>query len=185
MMNMQELVDKLTQVGLDLRKATRIESLSDEKLVDYNPASDIVNLFPTLLAASINDLNSLENSERKVEIFSTEIIDRLCEAAFKEKDGLEFEQHMLKTLKRIKKVYPDCYEKLTSKFFVNALLSYFVANKFGLRSCTEKVGGKGYFHYFALLDFLEDMEPETQAMIVKNLANNHLWDVTEDDLEEI
>lgn len=183
-MEYKELVSKLTEVGLDLSKATRIESLSGEQLVDYNPASDIVNLFPTLLGASINDLNSLENSERKVEIFSTELIDRLCEDAFTYEEGFEFEQHLLKVLKRIKKVYPEYYEKLTSKFFVNALISYFVANKFGMRSCTEKVGGKGYFHYFALLDVFDELEPETQDAIIRDLANKHIWDVTEEDLEE-
>lgn len=183
-MEFKELADKLAEKGLDLRNATRIESLSGEHLTGYNMSSDIVNLFPTLLAASINDLNSIENSDKLVDAMSIAIIDQLCDDAFTEVDGIEFEALLLKKLKTLRNAYPKCFAKMVNKFFVNALLSYFVANKFGMRSCTEKVGGKGYFHYFALLDFLDDLEPETQDMIVKDLAKKHLWDVTEEDIEE-
>lgn len=183
-MEMKEIVEKLAEKGLNLRQATRIESLDGEPVVDYNPASDIANLFPTIMGASVNDLNSLENSERKVEIFSSLLIDQLCDNAFTELDGIEFENYLLKLLKHVKRTYPEYYAKFTSKFFVNAMLSYFVANKFGLRSCPEKVSGKGYFHYFALMDFFDDLEPETQEMIIKDLASKNLWDVTEEDLEE-
>lgn len=183
-MEFKLLVKALADVGLDLSKATRIESLSGEQLIDYNPASDIVNLFPTLLAASINDLNSIEGSEHKVELFTSTLIDKLCADAFEYEDGIDFETNIIKTLKKIKKNYPEYYEKLTSKFFINALITFFVANKFGIRSCAEKMGGKGYLHYFALLDLFDDLEPETQDMIIKDLANKHLWDVTEEDIEE-
>lgn len=183
-MQMTELVKCLEKVGLSLSKATRIESLDGEELIDYNPKSDIVNLFPSILAASINDLNSLEGSDNKVDMFSTILVDRLCVDAFNEVDGLEFEKQLIQTLKQVKKEYPEYYQKLASKFFVNAMLSFFIANKFGIRSCPEKVGGKGYFHYFALLDFLDDLEPETQNMIIKDMAHKHLWDTTEKDIEE-
>ena len=183
-MDYKELVNKLDERGLDLRKSTRIESLSGEHLIDYNPASDIVNLFPVCMAAAVNDLNSLENSNRKVDIFATELVDNLCTTAFDTKEGFDFEAGLLKMLKRVKKVYPEFYAKFTSKFFINAMLSYFVANKFGARSCPAKVSGKGYFKYFALLDIWDDLEPETQDMLVKDMGTKHLWDVTEDDIEE-
>jgi hypothetical protein len=182
-MDYKEIVDKLTERGLDLSKATRIESLSGDQLIDYNPASDIANLFPVCMAAAINDLNSLENADRKVDIFASEILNSLCTKAFDTREGFDFEAELLKILKRIKKAYPDFYAKFTSKFFVNAMLSYFVANKFGARSCPV-TSGRGYFNYFALLDIWDDLEPETQDLLIRDMAKKHLWDVTEDDIDE-
>lgn len=181
-MDFKELVTKLEDKGLDLKRATRIESLSGEHLIDYNPASDIVNLYPTLTAAAINDLNSLEDADRKVEVFVNLLMDQLCEDSFNREDGLEFEQYVLKRIKHIQKVYPELFTKFVEKFFINATLSYFVANKFGLRTCPDKVGGKGFFQYFALLDFLYDLDEETQETLIKDMASKHLWDVTEEDI---
>lgn len=181
-MKFEEFVKELEAKGLDIRQSTRIESTSGDRLIDYNPASDIVNLFPTLLGVSINDLNSITTDSREIELFAKTIIDQLCQEAYNQIDGFDFENILLTKLKQLKKSYPDLYVKLTSKFFVNALLSYFVANKFGLRACPEKVGGQGYFQYFALLDIFDDLEEDTQNKIIEDMAHKNLWAVTDEDI---
>lgn len=181
-MEFAEIVKKLEDKGLEISKATRIESTDGDRLIDYNPASDIVNLFPTLLGAAVNDLNSITDDHNKIELFTKSIIDQLCQDAYNQIDGFDFEGTLLNKLKILKKNYPELYTKMTSKFFVNAFLSYFVANKFGLRACPEKVGGQGYFHYFALLDIFDDLEEDTQNKIIEDMAHKNLWTVTEEDI---
>ena len=182
MATFEEIMNKLSEKGLNIGHAMRIESTTGEHLIDNNPASDLVNLFPTLLAASINDLNSLSNSYNKIDVFSSLLIDQLCEDAFNNPEGMDYEKHIMAKLKQLKKSDPELYSKMVEKFFLNVTLGYFIALKFGLRTCPEKVGGKGYFHYFALMDFFDDLEPETQDMIIKDLAHKNLWDVTEEDI---
>ena len=181
-----DLLVKLKDIGLDLSKATRIEPLDQgEVLIDNNPYSDIVNIFPVAVASAINNLNGEQEGEHKIDAFVSIFLDQLLVDAFKDLEGRVVETKLLTQLKNLKNNCPDLFSKMTESVFINLFLCYSVANKFGLRTCPEKMTGRGYFKYFALLDIYNDLTDDTQTAIFKDLGANNLWDITEKDLEDL
>ena len=55
--SLKELINVMDFRGLSTTKFTRVERTDGKQIApSYTPASDIVNLFPALLSAAINDL---------------------------------------------------------------------------------------------------------------------------------
>lgn len=184
-MDYQEILTKLKDVGLDMKTATRIEPLNAEEVaIDINPYSDVVNLLPVVLAASINDINALTDDKGKIELFTTVFADQVLAEAFKEFELSKVEQSILKNIKKLKDSQPALFTHFIESFFINMLMTYAASNKFGFRSCPKALTGKSYFQYFALLDVLYQLSEETQTMIINDLGNKSMWSVTAEDLED-
>lgn len=181
-----ELLTKLKNVNLDLAQATRIEPLdNNDRLMDYNPYSDIVNILPVAAASAINNLNGSDCSDAHIEAFASMFLDQLLPEAFNSFEGVSVEQKLLSVIRSLKNSNKELFARFTESVFVNLFLCYTVANKFGLRTCPDKMTGRGYFRYFALLDIFNDLSEDTQTAILKDLGAQNLWEITEQDIKDM
>lgn len=186
MTKVEELIEQLKTMQLDISKVHRaIPKDGEEQWETYNPASDVVNLFPVALSAGINDLIKYDiNDPGKVEALAGAFIDGLLKCAFNELDDKAFEKQLSNAVKSMEKTNPDLCATLYRNVFINMMVSYFVATKFGLRSVPLTMCGKGAFRYFALLEIFDDLPEDLQDDLINYFGERGLWGVTEDDLTD-
>ena len=172
--------------GLSATKYTRGERTDGKEVASYNPASDIVNLFPCLLSVAVNDLEGSlpdETVDNVTELLLKQLIPTLYEE-FPDKEG-GYDRAALKIMNKFKEIdqtYPQAFAQIAVNFLMNALIAYAVATKHGLRSMPTVMGGNGVFRYFAMLSVWEKLTPETQERVVKELADQNLWGADPDAL---
>ena len=185
MSKIEEFIKQLKEVHLDIDKMTRALPKDNESQYEtYNPASDVVNIFPVALSASINDLIKLDiEHPEKVEYLVGAFIDKLTRKAFIDTKSENFEKELSTIIKNIEKIDPEMCQQLYRNMFINMFFSYFVATKFGLRSIPTTMCGKGAFQYFALLDIFDNMPEELQDAILDYFGEQGLWGVVEDGIE--
>lgn len=179
MSKINEFIEQLKEVHLDIDKMNRaIPKNNDEQCETYNPASDVVNLFPVALSAALNDLikEDIDHPE-KVEYFVGAFIDNLTRKAFNLEDPTTFEKTLSNVIKTVECTNPELCSQLYRNMFINMFFSYFVATKFGLRSMPLSMCGKGAFRYFALLDIFDNLPEELQDAILDYFGEQGLWGV--------
>ena len=186
MSKVEEFIEKLKELHLDIDKIHRaIPKDNEEQWETYNPASDIVNIFPPALAAGINDLIKHDIDDNgKIENLAGAFIDNLLKHAFTIVDPKSFEQQLSKTIKDTEKAHPELCAELYRNVFINMMVSYFVATKFGLRSMPLSMCGKGAFQYFALLEIFDDLPEELQDGLLNYFGEQGIWGITEEDLTD-
>jgi hypothetical protein len=185
MSDFNDLLEAFKNIRLDYSKASRAISLNkDENVLSSNPSSDMVNVFPVILSAALNDLVKLDiEHPEKVENFVGALIDNLTKEAFNELNAVAFDKKLMNVLKPLEKHYPEMCAVLYRTFFLNSFMGYFVTSKFGVRSVPIGMCGKGAFRYFALLDILEELPEHVQDEIFKVFGEQGLWGVIEEDID--
>ena len=186
-MELKELVKLMDERGLSSKAWTQVERVDGrEQEPYYLPAADIVNLFPCLLSAAINDLEG-SSPDSTVDTFSATLLKKLLPELYKElpeKDG-NCEKIALRIDKAIKALgakYPQELTDVAFNFLYFALVAYAIAVKHGFRSIPTVMGGNGVFRYFAMLGVWSKLSPETQKAVVKELADQDLWGADPDAL---
>ena len=179
-MELDKFVEMLDERGLSATRFTRVERADDKNIAPtYNPASDIVNLFPALLSAAVNDLEGRYPNEL-VDNVSGLLLKQLLPTlyeTFPDKEG-KYEAAAVKIMNKFKEVgaqYPEAFTQLAYNFLSFSLVAYAIATKHGLRSMPTVMGGNGVFRYFAMLGVWDKLSPETQSAVVKELADQNLW----------
>ena len=186
-MELEKFIKLLEDRGLAATQYTRVERTDDKPTAPaYNPASDIVNLFPCLLSAAINDLEDRypdSTVDGITELMLKQLIPALYEE-FPDKDG-KYDRAAVKIINKFKAIgetYQEPFVQLMANFLMFSLIAYAIATKHGLRSMPTVMGGNGVFRYFALLVVWSKLNPETQEMVVKDLADQNLWGADPDAL---
>ena len=174
------MVKLMDDRGLSVTQFTRVERTDGKPMApSYNPASDIVNLFPAILSAAINDLEGSQANDTVDEITNALIrhILPLLYEEFPDKDGNygRLATKLSQTLDRLESAHPCVMNELAHNFLYFALMSYAIACKNGLRSMPTAMGGNGVFRYFAMLGVWDKLSPETQNRVVNELAEQNLW----------
>ena len=186
-MELEEFIKLMDDRGLSPTRFTRAERADDKPVApSYNPASDIVNLFPCLLSAAINDLED-RYPDNEVDDITEIILKRLIPALYEDmpdKDG-KYERSALKIINTFKEVTdqnPQAFAQIAYNFLVFSLIAYAISTKHGLRSMPTVMGGNGVFRYFAMLAVWSKLSKETQEAVVKELAAQNLWGADPDAL---
>ena len=183
--NLMELIKLMDDRGLSVEQFTRLER-SDGRPVPrgYNPASDIVNLLPPMLAASINDLEGAYPDEW-TDAATGLLINQLLLFLYTELPGKDGNYSNIATkvsqqLRKLEEELPGTLGKLEHNMFYFSLVAYAIACKNGLREMPTMMGGNGVFRYFAMLGVWDKLKPETQEAVVKDLSEQNLWGATPD-----
>jgi len=186
-MDIQKLIDLMDERGLSATKFTRVERTDNKPVAPvYNPASDIVNLFPCLLSVAINDLESTYPDEL-VDNVTGLVLKQLLPILYEEmpdKEG-KYERAALKIMNKFRELdqeNPQAFAQIAVNFLTNSLIAYAIATKHGLRSMPTVMGGNGVFRYFAMLSVWDKLTRETQEAVVKDLADQNLWGADPDAL---
>lgn len=178
--SVEELVKYLDERGLSTNKFTRIEA-TDGKPVPrtYIPAADIVNLFPALLSAAINDLEA-DYSDVLVDKISMMMLKRLLPYLYEkmpDKDG-NYGELVMKVIDKLHVMWaerPEAMDRVAYNFLMFSLIAYAIACKNGLREMPTVMGGDGVFRYFAMLAVWDKLKPETQKAVWQDLKDQNLW----------
>ena len=185
--SLKELINVMDFRGLSTTKFTRVERTDGKQIApSYTPASDIVNLFPALLSAAINDLEGSE-PDYKVDdiaaVFLKQLIPLLYEA-MPDKEGNygELVTKVSRKLKQLSEDYPEAIRNIEHNFLFFSLIAYAIGCKNGLRCMPSAMGGTGVFRYFAMLAVWDKLSEETQKAVVTELAEQNLWGADPDAL---
>ena len=186
-MDTKALVAQMDERGMSATKWTRVERTDGMPQEPYySPAADVVNLFPCLLSAAINDLEG-SSPDATVDQFSEVILKELLPTLYAEEPGKdgncdEIALAVDKALKKIGSKYPQEIADMAYNFLYFALVAYAIATKHGFRSMPVVMGGDGVFRYFAMLGVWSKLSPETQRAVVTELAEENLWGADPDAL---
>lgn len=184
---LEEMIKLMDERGLSTTKFTRVER-ADNKAIPrtYFPAADIVNLFPALLSAAINDLEA-NTDDLTVDHLANAILKQILPAMYEalpDKEG-NYEKLALAVMRRLHGMFgahPKEMSLVAYNYLMFSFIAYAIASKNGLREMPTVMGGDGVFRYFAMLAVWDKLKPETQEAVVKELAEQNLWGADPDAL---
>lgn len=185
--DLKHLIKVMDERGLSSTKFTRVERTDGKQMPpSYVPASDIVNLFPALLAAAINDLEG-SMQDHQVDDIANLFLKSIIPALYEEmpdKEGNygDLAIRVAKALRKLEEAYPDAVKSIEHNFLFFSLITYAVGAKNGLRCMPTAMGGNGVFRYFAMLAVWDKLSEGTQRAVVNELAEQNLWGADPDAL---
>ena len=139
-MDIKELVKQLEERGLSTEKWTRVERTDGMPQEPYySPAADVVNLFPCLLSAAINDLEG-SSTDALVDKFSEVLLKQLLPALYEMMPGKEGNCDEIAlavdaALKKIGSQYPQEIADVAYNFLYFALVAYATVISLTIATC--------------------------------------------------
>lgn len=184
---LEEMIKMMDERGLSTTRFTRVER-ADNKAIPrtYFPAADIVNLFPAMLSAAINDLEA-DTDDVTVDLIANKMLKKLLPAMYealpsKEGNYEKLATETIRILKSLLGAYPKEMNTVAYNYLMFSFIAYAIASKNGLREMPTVMGGDGVFRYFAMLAVWDKLKPETQKAVVEDLAEQNLWGADPDAL---